>query len=396
MQSTKPDYQGGGIVNLMSSIIQGRGGRSDHPPLSLLPPHELAGATHVILLVIDGLGADWLARHGPETLLSCSLRGAITSVFPPTTAAAITTYLTGAAPLEHGLTGWFTYLRELGCVMTVLPGEPRYGGVSYRRAGIDPKSLFPAASVFARISARGFAVSPAFIANSDFNRVHTRGAEILTFETLDQAFRQCLRVLRPGPRWSLGNKPQGPSYTYVYWPRLDSIGHELGIESDAARAHLLEIDQAIHDFILAAKGTDTLLLVCADHGQLDTLPTDVIDIDEHPRLAQTLLLPICGEPRAGFCYLKADARADFESYCEHELRGLVDLIPSRQLVEDGYFGEGIAHPHFMDRVGDFCMLPRGSRVLNERLPSEPPYRQIGVHGGLSSLELMVPLSVLTA
>ncbi|NEV61883.1 alkaline phosphatase family protein [Thiorhodococcus minor] len=396
MQSAKPDYRGGGIVNLMSSIIQGRGGRSDHPPLERLPPAELTEAANLILLVIDGLGADWLARHGPETLLARSLRSPITSVFPPTTAAAIPTYLTGAAPLEHGLTGWFTYLRELGCVMTVLPGVPRYGGVSYRRAGIDPKALFPTPSVFERMGARGFALSPAFIAHSDFNRAHTTGAEILTFETLEQAFRQCLRLVQPGPRWPLGKGTRQPSYSYVYWPRLDSIGHELGMESDAAKAHLLEIDQAIGDFLAAAAGTDTLLLVCADHGQLDTQPSDVIDMAQHPQLADTLILPICGEPRAGLCYVRPDAKASFLSYCETELRDLVDCVPSRQLVEDGYFGEGAAHPSFTDRVGDFCILPRGHRVLSERLPSEPPHPQVGVHGGLSNAELMVPLCVLTA
>lgn len=396
MQSAKPDYRGGGIVNLMSSIIQGRGGRSHHPPLEKLPPDELTEAANVVLLVIDGLGADWLARNGPETLLARSLRGSITSVFPPTTAAAIPTYLTGAAPREHGLTGWFTYLRELGCVMTVLPGVPRYGGVSYRRAGLDPKALFPVPSVFGRIDARGFAVSPAFIAQSDFNRAHTTGAETLTFETLEQVFKQCLRIVRTGPRWSLGNRPQQPSYTYVYWPRLDSIGHEQGMESDAAKAHLLEIDQAIGDFLAAAAGTDTLLLVCADHGQIDTQPSDVIDMADHQPLTETLILPICGEPRAGFCYIRSDARANFLSYCNTELRGLVDVVPSRQLIADGYFGEGVAHPSLADRVGDFCILPRDHRVLSERLPSEPPHRQIGVHGGLSEAELMVPLCVMAA
>ncbi len=380
----------------MSSIIQGRGGHSDYPALELLPVDELAEATNVVLLVVDGLGAHWLARRAPESLLARSTRGAITSVFPSTTAAAIPTYLTGDAPLQHGLTGWFTYFRELGCVMTVLPGAPRYGGVSYRRAGIDPLRLFANVSVFDRIETRGIAVSPRFIAHSDFNRAHTGRGEILTFETLEEMFQQTLRVLRPTQRWGRARHPIESKYLYLYWPQLDTLGHAQGMESAAALTHFAEIDQAIADFLAAANGTDTLLLVCADHGQIDTEPDALIDLEQHRDLADCLLLPLCGEPRAAFCYLRPDAVARFEDYCQGELAGLVDLVPSQQLVEDGYFGQGAMHPSFMDRVGDYCLLPRGKGVIQHRLPSEQPHPQTGVHGGLSEAELMVPLCVLHA
>jgi predicted AlkP superfamily pyrophosphatase or phosphodiesterase len=76
----------------------------------------------------------------------------MTSVFPPTTATAITTYLTGDAPQQHALTGWHTWMRELGCVMTVLPGRPRYGGVGYRQAGIDAQRLFDHRILFDRMT----------------------------------------------------------------------------------------------------------------------------------------------------------------------------------------------------------------------------------------------------
>ena len=391
----KPDYQGGGIVNLMSSIIQARGGRSSYPALDALPVDDLARATNLILLVIDGLGADWLARHSPNGILNRARRGAISSVFPSTTAAAITTYLTGDAPLQHGLTGWHTYLRELGCVMTVLPGRPRYGGASYRRAGIDPVKLFGHASVFDRIQTRSVIVSPHFIARSDFNLAHAGRAEILAYDGLRDLFRQTLRAIRPNRRWRQP-RPPAPNYLYLYWPALDTIGHEQGMESAAAVAHLAAIEQAIEDFSSAAAGTDSLLLISADHGQIDTTPRDNIDLADHPELADCLLLPLCGEPRAAFCYVRADRSKVFENYCHQVFGDQIDLIPSRQLVEEGVFGFGTPHPRFMDRVGDYCLLPRGNRVIRDSLPSETPHAQIGVHGGLSEAELMVPLCVLSA
>ncbi|MBK1718838.1 alkaline phosphatase family protein [Thiocystis violacea] len=387
----KPDYQGGGILNLMSSLIQARGGRGDHPPLDGLPIDDLARATNLILLVIDGLGADWLARQAPDGLLGRANRGAISSVFPPTTAAAIPTFLTGVAPLQHGLTGWFTYMGELGCVMTVLPGTPRYGGVSYRAAGIDTGRLFGNTSVFDRIATRGIAVSPAFIAYSDFNRAHIGRGEILTFETLTGMFKRTLQAIRPSARWGRPPRPVESKYLYLYWPGLDSIGHAFGMESQAAIQHLAEIEKALEAFLKAAAGTDTQLLVCADHGQIDIQPADIIDMEDHPELTECLILPLCGEPRAAYAYVRPERASRFESYCRRALDAEVELIASRRLIEEGYFGLGEAHPRILERVGDYCLLPRDRRIIRQFLPFEQPHPQIGVHGGLSASELMVPL-----
>jgi hypothetical protein len=387
----RPDYLGGSIVNLMSSIIEARGGRSDTPILRELPPDELAPATNVILLVIDGLGAKWLADRSANGILSRARRATITSVFPSTTAAAIPTFLTGAAPRQHGLTGWHTYLGELGCVMTVLPGTPRFGGVPYRQAGIDPLKLFGTTPISDRIATRSILVSPANIARSDFNLAHRGRGELVTFKGLRDMLRQTTHRLRG---W--GRNARERKYLYLYWPRLDAIGHQAGMESPAAQAHLLEIEQAIEMFVQEVAGTDTILLVTADHGQLDSSPSDVVDLADHPTLAETLLLPLCGEPRAAFCYLRPDRSRDFVDYCGDVLGDRIDLIPSRQLVEEGIFGLGREHPRFMERVGDYCLLPKGNGVVRQWLPFEQPHLQVGVHGGLSEAELAVPLCLLRA
>jgi hypothetical protein len=382
-----PDYRGGSIVNLMSSVIRARGGSSDYPPLRLLPPEEMADVANIVLLVVDGLGADWLVRRSPDGLLGRHLAGPITSVFPPTTASAITTFLTGDAPQQHALTGWYTYLRELGCVMTVLPGNPRYGGVGYRKAGIDPARLFGHRPISNRIATRSVFVSPDYIAHSDFNLAHLGGAELHTFEKLGEMFRRTARALR---------RDREPKYLYVYWPRLDAIGHELGMESAAALAHLLEIEQALDTFLHAIAGTDTLVLVTADHGQIDTTPEDCIDLADHPDLARCLALPLCGEPRAAFCYVRPGRVERFEGYCRDFLGDTLDLWRSDDLLDRGLFGLGEPHPRLAERIGDYVLLMRGSRVIREWLPFEKRFHHVGVHGGLTPAELEVPLCVLPA
>ena len=383
----KPDYQGGSIVNLMSSIIAARGGKPDYPHLRSLPPDEIAPATNILLLVVDGLGARWLARRSPDGVLSRHLRATITSVFPPTTASAITTYLTGDAPQQHALTGWYTYLRELGCVMTILPGNPRYGGVSYRRAGIDPARLFGRPPVPRRIETPAHTVSPAYIARSDFNLAHLGSARLHAFDSLSDMFRQTVRILRSGKE---------PSYLYLYWPKLDTIGHERGMESPAAAAHLREIERAVTDFTVRIAGTDTVILICADHGHLDTRTSDLIDLADHPDLADCLALPLCGEPRAAFCYLRPDRVRRFEHYCAEVLADKLTLHRSVDLLDAGLFGLSEPHARLSERIGDYTLLMRERFVIRDSLPSESHHPQIGVHGGLSEEELLVPLCVLRA
>ena len=94
-----PDYKNS-IVNLMSSLTQGLGtqrlgnGKQDsnpYQPLQLLPQHEIENSQHVVMLVVDGLGYNYVQTHSES--LKRSLRGRLTSVFPSTTAAAISSLL---------------------------------------------------------------------------------------------------------------------------------------------------------------------------------------------------------------------------------------------------------------------------------------------------------------
>src|SRR6185436_17335693 len=89
------------------------------------PAQEVGDARNIVLLIVDGLGDNYLQRRGAGSELARRRRASLTSVFPSTTASAITTSYTGRTPLEHGLTGWFTYFGEAGCVSAALPFRSR-------------------------------------------------------------------------------------------------------------------------------------------------------------------------------------------------------------------------------------------------------------------------------
>lgn len=399
-----PDYHGTSIVNLMSSLRLGLGAEpaprsasesasgpaqaamAAYPPLAALPPEYLARYTNVVLLVVDGLGHDFLAGY-PDSFLRRHQHSRLTSVFPTTTATAITTYLTGLAPQQHGLTGWFVWLRELDSITAVLPFRPRTGGPDHVERGVDPHSLFDAPPLFDTLQAHATIITQAALIDSAYTQATRGHASRIGYQDLDGLFTGVHTALAN----PLGSKPH--RFVYAYWPRLDGLAHAHGIHSRAVDAHFRHLDKAVAQLARSLAGGDTLLLVCADHGFVDIMPERRIQLEDHPRLARTLARPLCGEPRAAYCYLRPGQHRAFEDYVGGELATLCTPVSSEQALDEGWFGLGTPHPRLHERIGDVILLMHDGAIIKDHLPGEPPFTLRGVHGGLSPAELYVPLIV---
>jgi hypothetical protein len=377
-----PDYQGGGIANLMASISLGLGGgATGYPAAPLVPPETLAGTDKLVLLVLDGLGYDRLRDTPQARLLNRGLLGPLTSVCPPTTASAIPTFLTGRPPQQHGFTGWFTWFGELGALAAVLPFQHRCGGGSLAGA-ISPRALCGLPPLFDGLGRPAHLVMPEWIADSPFNRAFLGNAGSWPYRGLAGLVSALGAALRADA---------GPAYVYAYWPGYDAIAHRFGAASPEARRHLLELDRAVAAVLGLLEDRRARLLVTADHGFIDSPPERTLLLADHPRLAETLLLPLSGEPRLAYCYVQPDRRGAFESYVRERLGAYCDLYPSAALIEQGWFGLGAPHPRLADRLGHYALVMRENYKIKDWLPGEEPYVHLGVHGGMSREELLVPL-----
>ncbi len=374
---TLPDYAGGSLVNLMSSIAAALGAHSPYAPLAALPPDALAEARHVVLWVVDGLGFDYLSRHAGA--LRRHLRGSMTSVFPSTTASAIPTFLTGLAPQQHGLTGWNMYFREIGAVVAPLPFRVRTGRHALREAGVTPATLFGLTPLFDHLPLPCHVVSPQQIVHSDFNVALSGRAQRHGYATLDELVDTVAGLLRGEAR----------SYVHAYWPQLDTLAHEFGVASDEVEAAYAALDAAFARLLDAAR--DSVVIVTADHGFIDA--GDTIDLDDHPALRDTLVLPLCGEPRVAYAYVRSGRADEFEDYVNARLADRVQCFRSETLLQQGWLGPGAPHPALAGRLGDYVLIPRGNAILRDWLQGEPRYTHIGVHGGTSAAEMTVPLVV---
>ncbi len=369
----QPDYSGGGLVNLMASIVEACGGRALHP---CLKDFSLGEPRNLVLLVVDGLGDNYLVRHGGE--LAARRRRAITSVFPSTTASAITTSYTGCTPLEHGLTGWFTYFGEAACVGASLPFKSRGDMRPLAARGVRPEDIYVRPSIFEQIPQRSIVVTARDIVDSDYNVCHCRGAERLAYETLDDLVALVEHAVKSGCERKL---------VYAYWPAYDQVSHRYGSESREAAAEFEKIDSAFAELRRRLAGTETTLLATADHGFVDVAPEQSLELPGF--LARDLRLPLCGERRIAYCHVHAPA--EFAKKAKDWLGDRADVLPSRELWRQGWFGAGTPHERFAERIGDVALVMRGRYTVKDWVAGESRHLHIGNHGGPSEDEMLIPL-----
>jgi hypothetical protein len=375
----RPDYSGNGFVNLVASLVEARGGAPRHAPLAGLPADEVRTATNIVFLIVDGLGDNYLRAAGAGGAIARHRRGAISAVFPSTTASAITTSFTGASPAEHGLTGWFTYFSEAACVGAPLPFQRR----GERRAlGVRPDTLFVEGSLFDGLAARSIVVSWRKIIDSPYNLHHCGRAERLAYDDLPGFVEQTAAAVTSAP---------GKKLVYAYWPEFDALSHQHGVESAEVRAHFRALDEAFGALLARLAGTDTVLVLTADHGFIDCPPEESLELP--PELSSLLRFPLCGERRVAFCHVHD--QTVFSKRAKEHFGNRADIRLSRDLQDEGWFGPGRAHPRFAERIGDVALVMKGRGTVKDWVAGEPRHLHIGNHGGTSEDEMHIPLVVAT-
>lgn len=375
----RPDYHHC-IINLLSSLAGEDAPAPElYPPLLALQDTELAQRP-VALMIIDGMGFNFLQQF-PDSCLFQHLHCRLTSVFPTTTATAVTGLALGVPAQQHGITGWYTYFQELGMVAMPLPFMPRGGGQTFDRQGIHARDLLAAKPLLPQLDRPVSFASPWYISDSPYSRGLFGVVRQRPHQDLDDFFDQVAEGLSCADN----------ALVWGYWTELDALAHEYGIDSLEVHEHFLEIDAGFRRLLKRLHGQNALLLVTADHGFINTTPEQRLQLEDHPQLAECLRLPLCGEPRVAFCYLKPGFEAQFDRYVREQLGHCLEVYPSQQLLEQHFFGLGEPAPVLAQRIGDRVLLPKGNWVIKDRLLSEKPFSQIGVHGGLSEDELYVPL-----
>ena len=222
------------------------------------------------------------------------------------------------------------------------------------------------------------------ILDTDFTKRVFKRSKRIGYHDLDEFFNKTKKVIKSN---------RSKKYIHAYWPYFDGYSHEYGIDSKRTEKHFKELAKRLEIFIKSIKGTNTTLIITADHGLIDTKKEKVIFIDDHPKLIECLTLPLCGETRFAYCYVRPSKTKQFENYIKTRLSKYCEVYKSEELINKGLFGLYKHNEKLHDRVGDYILVLKDNYILREEVMGEKRSFLIGNHGGLSKDELYVPLIV---
>jgi predicted AlkP superfamily pyrophosphatase or phosphodiesterase len=374
------------------------------------PPHileRLGSPEKVVVFMLDGFAFRHFEKYQKnlEFFRAFEKNGdvyPITSVFPSTTPAALTTLHTGLTPQEHGIPEWFVYFEELDAIVETLPFK-RMGETereSLLRIGGTEQMLFQGTTVYEQLGAGGiksFVFTYHEYINSTYSRSSQKGSVVVPYVSGPDLMHKLTDV------WE---KTKGKAYFFVYWSHIDSAAHAFGPDSNEHRETMLEFSRlATEEFFGRIKKKalkNALGIVTADHGHSNISKEKIIYLNDYIHLEtayrwgkkKTAILPT-GAPHDVFLFIH---RPELEKVCHFlrtELKNKAEVLQIDEAISHGLFGINKPTKKFLSRIGDLLILPYKNFHIWYRHPLNAPFNQKGTHGGLSEDEMLVPLGILS-
>jgi predicted AlkP superfamily pyrophosphatase or phosphodiesterase len=358
----------------------------------------------IILLIIDGFGFNHLLDHGTGTRFFDSLMNngevyPITSVFPSTTPAALTSIHTGYTPQEHGLLEWFTYFEEFQKVIMPMQFRSRWDEAPnfLSTIGGTPQMLYEREILYETLSGHditSYVYTYQEYLPSVYSDAVQRGSRIKSY--LEGV--ELMHILKE----SLRQEP-GRALHHVYWGQVDKTGHNFGPNSPEHRASVAAIANLLTNELLKDLdpeiARDTLLILTADHGQISVAHDNIIYLEDYEYLWDSLqtnnhgevIMPT-GSPNDVFLYIQPDRVEKVVDYLRTELSEAAEIMTITEALRRGLLGLNTPTKRFLNRAGNVLILPFPHYQVWFDPEGRREYFQRGLHGGLSQEEMIVPLA----
>lgn len=378
-----PKYDGDNIVNLMSSISNSFGAKHEYKELNDLKSKELNKYKNIILIVLDGVGYNYLKKQ-KNSFLKEKIRNKMTSTFLSTTACANSTLLIGYPPQQHALTGWDVNLKETGTITTVLPFVPRYGGATLDKINFDMKDIVDKESIHKNFKGTSYTLIHKDLANSPFTLQVSKHTKIVPTNSYTNAFSKIKKLVKI--------KSKKRKFIHTYVSDYDSMSHKEGTKGKNVTKIFLDLDKKIKTLSNSIKKTNTLIIVTADHGFTNTKKSECLWANKLPGFKECLTIPLSGEPRVVYCYVRPSKVKDFEKIVKTKLSKYCWCYKGEQIIKDNLYGLGKPSKKLFERVGDYVLIMKGSYVLKDLLSNNTKRKcGKGNHAGVTEDEMLVPL-----
>ncbi len=405
-----PKYDGYSLVNIPHTAMQILGGTVAGRALdkSITEKIDTSGIKKVLLILADGLGYNMLMNSYEKSNLfkafaDKGIIAPLTSGFPPTTAASITTLNTGLTPQEHAIPEWTLYFREVDTIIKPLPLvtiDEKGGPLEPIKR--DPKILYSGSTIYEEMAKEGidsFVIQSTGIINSTYNKLMNRGANFVPYITaLDM-------VLKAGK--TVEEAEAG--YIYAYTDVVDATTHMYGPESVESSSEIINLGRMLEENLLkkvsGKAASETLVIMTADHGHIQVDPNKIMYLDDDGLLLDSYETGPNGRPimpagftRDVFLHVKKEKEDDIMGYLSGKLVGKAKVLRTKDAVELGLFGRGKVGEKFYDRVGNIMVLPEGNwqawyskQWYEDYIRLNKPQLR-GMHGGISADELLIPFA----
>ncbi|MBA2287297.1 MAG: alkaline phosphatase family protein [Ktedonobacteraceae bacterium] len=378
---------------------------------SALPPDAFGplptSYKNVLMFFIDAFGWRFFARYGEKypllkTILTQGMVSKMTSQFPSTTAAHVTCINTGLNVGQSGVYEWQYYEPLVDRIITPLLFS--YAGDTspdtLKEANIPAGQFFPHQSIYQALQAHG--VSSHVFQHQSYtpstpSEQFFQGASIHPFKTISEALETASRLLL--------DKRGTPGYYFFYFDQIDTAGHRYGPDSPQFAEAVDKVWTSLEQLLyknLQGKVGDTLLMVSADHGQIEVSPEttfylnrQIPGIERYLRTNQQgkVLVP-AGSARDMFLYVKDEHIDEVIGLLQKHLEGRAEVYRAQELIAQHFFGQEKPSSAFLGRVGNVVILPYQGETVWWYEAGVFEMRFLGHHGGLLPEEMEIPLLLL--
>lgn len=355
----------------------------------------------VILLLIDAFGFESYENIKEDSLFLKDIenRGVIsklTSQFPSTTTAHVTTITTGLPVYEHGLYEWYYYEPVIDEVIVPFLFSEGYKEEpeSLREKKIDARTFLPRENFFSELSSLGIkskVYNPRYINKSTYSSFMFKDSDLQGYDNLEELFTNLVEDLET---------EKEKAYYYVYIPYVDSVGHEYGMNSIRFKMELSSLIYNMDKYFYKNgknKIKDTMMFLTADHGQTEIDLNNVTYINKLiPDIEKYFCEKHTGYPivPTGFCrdmflHIKIEYLEEVKELLKNTLEGIAEVYTFDELKEHGVFGN--PSQRFLSRVGNIIIIPYDKNAVWWYEPGAYEIKFKGAHGGVTTSEMEIPL-----
>ena len=370
------------ILGTITSILKYYNVETNHKSLGSLDNVLLKRKyKNVILFILDGMGEHILNNISKNGYFNQNKLDVVTSVYPSTTTAALTTYYSGQPPYETGWIAWSQYFKEYGRAIDMFSHNESYMREPLKNPNKDVfKTDMHYKSVYEKIeeansNIKAFEIGPEY--------AERRAKRSIIADNIDELISSINDIYElPGEKFIL-----------AYSDNPDGLLHKYGTDSEEVKNYILDAEDKLKK-LKEKLGEDTLIIVSADHGHKNI--DKAYTLLDYPELLECLIMPPTLESRVLTFWVKDDMRAIFEERFNKQFGKEFWLMTKEEFLnEKKFLGSGHKHHKIDDFIGNYVALSvAGSMIRLETFLAEGKPVKKSTHCGLTKDEMEGPVIVL--